>query len=182
MPRGAAEDGPTVSREVRVAGRRVIVLDGVLDAQATKHLDAHARRLPYVLNDVDSQETGYSRHWKYDLSATNHEDSPFKELGELTRGFFPDRELTLARIHFNLHQYGDVQFPHQDSGGDGVTFLLYLNREWKPSWMGETVFYENAEEPVVTEGAIIHRAGVAQRECFEPRISLALKFRGRRAR
>ena len=53
---------------------------------------------------------------------------------------------------------------------------------------GETVFYDRAGEPfhavapkpgrlLLFDGGIVHRGGVPSRKCFEPRLSVAFKFR-----
>jgi len=185
---------PIVSRDVRVGGRRLVVIDRFLSPRAAKGLHELASRRTYRLNDFDSDATAYSRHWKDEVPVEEAASSGlYAAIVDLARSLFPARGLVLNRIHYNLHQYGDVQFAHQDSSGDGVTALLFVNQRWEPSWMGETVFYEDETEPSVVvlprpgriavfEGAILHRAGVAQRECFEPRISLALKMLARPSR
>ena len=92
----------------------------------------------------------------------------------------------LARVHSNLHLYGDLQFPHLDLKG-GVTAVYFANPEWEEKWQGETIFYDDRREPLyalaprpgrlaVFQADILHRAGVPSRECFRPRISVAFKF------
>lgn len=173
------------SRRLLVAGLPVVVLDDMMEADAITELFQRARRLPYTLSDIDSDATSYARHWKHELVGAEMEARLYRGLLDIAEATLPTYEPTLKRVHYNLHLYGDVQFAHTDTNGPGLTVLLYVNDQWPLSWMGETLFYEN-DEPVVAvvpkpgrvvifDGRIVHRAGVQQRECFEPRISLALK-------
>jgi len=85
--------------------------------------------------------------------------------------------------------YGDSLNPHQDLK-EGYTLLYYANTNagWDPrKCQGETIYYTPDDDPlyavapregrvVLFEGDIRHRAGAPGRECFEPRVTLALKF------
>jgi hypothetical protein len=182
--RASAPEQPTVTRDVRVGGGRVVVLDGVLTSDAIGPFHAYASRLRYRL-DAEADDAALPRTWRCEVDLAAASRRPFTLLGELTRQFFP-RDLVLRTIRFDLHQYGDAQ-PPERGGAGGVTFLLYVNEQWDSRWMGETVFYEEPNEPsvvvlprpgraVIFDSAILHRAGVAHRECFEPRIGLTLHF------
>jgi SM-20-related protein len=108
---------------------------------------------------------------------------------ELTRQLWASTHVELARVHSNLHLYGDMQFPHTDEPG-GVTALYYANPEWDENWLAETIFYDENREPTyavapkpgrlaVFDADILHRAGVPSRQCYVSRISVAFKFRRR---
>lgn len=194
MPTRTSGPAPAVSSRDRatrahiVAGREILVFDDLFTPAEIETVHRFASRLDYCLNDYDAAGTEYSKHWKHEGIAARAAETPFFcEFVSLTFRCFPERELRLARLHFNLHLYGDLQLPHVDGDGQSVTLLYYVNQRWERNWMGETVFYESNGEPslviaprpgrvVLFEGAIEHRAGVPQRECFEPRMSIALKF------
>ena len=176
-----------VTRRLLVDERSLVVLDGLFDDRDVAALYDFLRALPYRLNDIDAEETAYSRHWKAEFPIEMAEGMPlFRSCVQAALDLSRSRALRLNRVHANLHLYGDMQFPHVDLAG-GVTALYYANPEWKESWLGETVFYDQAHEPLHTvapkpgrlaifDGDIVHRAGVPSRECFEPRISVAFKF------
>jgi SM-20-related protein len=184
-PSGDAECVTT--RRHRIGNREILVLDGLFPADVVLSLHTFLARLPYRLDDVDSAETAYSRHWKAELPLAMAMGAPvLKKCAALVSEVDSSVPLRLWRIHSNLHLYGDMQFPHFDRV-DGVTVLYYANSEWNEKWMGETIFYDDSRDPVyavapkpgrvvIFHGGILHRAGVPSRECYQARISIALKF------
>lgn len=51
---------------------------------------------------------------------------------------------TLVRCYANAHTYGVEGYLHTDSRSEGnFTTIIYLNKEWKPEWAGETVFFDH---------------------------------------
>jgi SM-20-related protein len=173
-----------VSRRETVSGKDLIVLDGLFSETYVATIYDYLRSRPYKLNDIDSAETDYARHWKHEFPLESGPPPRATIVGMIHSFFGPTQ--VLKRSHSNLTLYGDVQFPHRDSK-DGITAVYFANATWKPEWMGETTFHDDAGEPlyavaprpgrvVLFQGSIMHRAGVATRECFEPRITLAFKF------
>ena len=176
-----------VTRRIAIGSKSLVVLDGLFSPSAVASLFQFLERVPYRLNDFDSTETAYARHWKADLPVDLPSAMP--ELGtclRIARETFRSDALTLQRLHANLHLFGDAQFPHTDLSG-GVTALYYANPEWREDEFGETVFYDDAREPswtvaprpgrlAVFDADIVHRAGVPSRACYAPRISVAFKF------
>ena len=192
IPEYTAPGGPLpageVTREFSIDGRRVTVIDRVFTQDEVSALYGLLEALPYRLNDYDVEETAYSRHWKSELPAAMVAGNALFRRGlALATAWARPARIELARVHANLHLYGDMQFPHTDVAG-GTTLLYYANPAWDEKWLGETVFYDDAREPVhvvaprpgrvvIFEADTLHRAGVPSRECFQPRISLAFKFR-----
>jgi len=176
-----------VTRRVAIGQRSLIVLDGLFPERSIASLYQFLEQLQYQLFDVDSEATAYARHWNSELPLEMATGAPvLKRCVQVASDLHTPDRLRLMRAHSNLHLYGDMQFPHIDSA-DGVTAIYYANPEWKESWFGETVFYDESREPVCTvapkpgrlavfDGAIVHRAGVPSRECYVPRISVAFKF------
>ena len=56
-----------VTRDLLVAGRRLIVIDNVVSSEAATPLFEALSGLRYRLNDVDGPESSYIKHWKHDL-------------------------------------------------------------------------------------------------------------------
>lgn len=92
----------------------------------------------------------------------------------------------LIRCYANAHTYGVEGYPHTDSRRDGdVTVVVYLNKNWKREWGGETLVYEgnkivHAEIPAFNRSVIFpgnqsHCARGVTRICPEQRITLMFK-------
>ena len=94
---------------------------------------------------------------------------------------------TLLRCYTNSHTYGVEGYPHADSKRDvDYTIVIYMNREWRREWGGETTVYEDdtivhAELPKYNKGLIfpgkkIHQARSVTRVCPAQRVTLMFKF------
>ncbi|MEO7247814.1 MAG: 2OG-Fe(II) oxygenase [Novosphingobium sp.] len=186
----AKMDQPTIE-ERRFGDVRVCVIDGMFDAGMVAILHESFRRLPFKCDEYDTEETRHLPHWKFEFDLAAIDANP------LLRNFrtmicaqveclYPDRRLSLQRIHCNNHAYGDQQNAHQDIAR-GVTALYIANAAWQDDWWGETLFYDERGEPVLAvapkpgrvilfAGEIVHRGGVPSRLCFEQRLSVAFKF------
>lgn len=101
---------------------------------------------------------------------------------------FPDT--VLLRCYTNSHTYGVEGYPHTDSIRSGEqTLVIYLNREWRREWGGETMIYDgqrvaHAELPSFNQGLVFdsdryHCARGVTRICPEQRITLMFKFASR---
>jgi SM-20-related protein len=186
----AADLDRHISRRVAVDAGQIVVLDGMFSADAIGSLHTFIGKLPYHLNDTDTLETDYVKHWKSELLIPLALATPvLKECATVADAVFPGHGCVLERVHVNLMLYGDVQFPHTDAD-EGVTVLYYANPEWNEHWFGETIFYNAAREALVAvsprpgrvvafNGEMLHRAGVPSRECFVPRTTVAFKYRRR---
>ena len=178
-------------RKHDIGDNAVFVVDSLFDEQLVRMAHHFLSRLEFTLSDYDTEETKHTRHWKHELYLNNLPTIPvlpalISRIVTVTTEMHNSRKLRLKRIHCNVHLYGDLQYPHTDLK-PGVTALYFANPYWEVNWMGETVFYNREGEPLyavipkpgrllVFDGEIAHRGGVPSRECFEPRISLALKF------
>ena len=96
-------------------------------------------------------------------------------------------EIKLLRCYVNAHTYGVEGYPHTDSSRpDDRTMVLYLNKEWRREWGGETMIYAgqdivHAEIPKFNHGIIFpgnqfHVAKGVTRICPALRITLMFKF------
>lgn len=176
-----------VTREIEINGMRLMVLDGLFADADIRSLHGFLRDLPYHLDDITSDETSYTKHWKADFPRALAESTPvLRECIQTARALMVDDRYQLDRCYTNMILYGDFQGPHTDPP-EGITALYYANPEWKENWLGETIFYDGERQPAYAVGVrpgrlalfhsdIVHRAGVPSRECFEPRLSVAFTF------
>jgi hypothetical protein len=138
---------------------------------------------------------GYS-HWNKDFTkfgATNGIDVSNRlqhtELQQawdyLKTNYFPDA--TLLRCYANAHTFGVEGYPHTDSiRPSDQTIVVYLNKEWRREWGGETIIYNNdniehAEMPKFNKGLIFpgnqwHVAKAPSRICPALRMTLMFKI------
>jgi len=186
----AAADPVVTTRELD--GQQLHVIDGLFRPDVVRVVFEILKRLAFTLSDYDSEETAYLRHWKAEFEGGYHKSNPVLTMWhdaivKKALETFPRRRLAIGRIHCNNHLYGDLQHTHTDIV-PGVTALYFANPEWQEDWQGETVFYDRAGEPfhavapkpgrlLLFDGGIVHRGGVPSRKCFEPRLSVAFKFR-----
>lgn len=93
-----------------------------------------------------------------------------------------------CRIIVNGHTSGFSDYKHQDLDhyGQGLTFLLFLNDNWKPEYDGDFKIYYEEEQSIsilpslgkllIFDGSIPHRASSVSREFAGLRLSLALQY------
>ena len=97
------------------------------------------------------------------------------------------QSFTLERVYANGHTYGLDGIFHQDSFDEnGRTFLLHANLDWKNSWGGGTLFYNDTDElrtvmfqpnrGILFPGRVFHSAAPITRLCNELRITVAWKL------
>jgi SM-20-related protein len=172
-------------------GRRLFVLDHVLDAPAARKIHRYFKGLPVTLSDSDRPDTAHVKHLKHDFSEDEWQGNPaLALLSGLARTFLDQHRLScgeIYRIYANFNLHGDFQFAHED--GAGWTALAFINSRWGEDWGGELIFYPDgnsayaycvAPRPgrmVVFDGMLRHRGGAPSKLYLEARISLAIKFR-----
>lgn len=194
MSRGSQ---PRVVLRTEIDGRTLAVFDEVFDPVALTALMQELRCLGFDREERDSAATAHIRQLvaSFDL-ASIREHPIFRGARVLLEVVFPGERFTCARAYCNQISYGDMLFPHRDAqerGSRSVTLLVYGNTSWDRVWGGETIFYDDAGEiaaavlpkpgrVAVFRGAIEHRASAPQRICYEPRYTLAFKFREAGAR
>jgi SM-20-related protein len=114
----------------------------------------------------------------------------FGQMKAFAEETFATPGLRPQRLYVNSTVYGDMYYPHRDSGEDEphITVLYYANPKWSTDWGGETILYgdDGDAQMAVTprpgrilafRGAILHRGGVPTRTCFEERLTVAYKLR-----
>jgi SM-20-related protein len=134
-----------------------------------------------------SIEGGNARFWRMELSG----DAAFTAIWESVRprcealAGFP---LRVAQQYANGHTYGQGGNAHIDDRREGTfTLLYYPNPEWEEEWEGETVFYGEDREILLStrlrpnravffDSRIRHRGRCPSRACPLLRVSVAYKL------
>jgi SM-20-related protein len=175
-----------------IGGRSLYVFDDVIPNDEVKQINARFASGAFIRDELDGPERAHVRTFNADTEWSSFDGLEFQQVvTEAVSGLFPDRELELQRVHCNLTVFGDAGFPHRDCrpDRDDVTALFFVNAEWDREWGGEITFYNEHGDAVnvvtprpgrmaVFEGAIEHRVGVPNRNCYDARLSVACKFKG----
>jgi SM-20-related protein len=171
-------------------GRKLFVVDNVIEAEKIQPLWEFFRNLPYRFTDADRFDTQQYRHLGYTFDQDPVTDHPvigfFADVAtELLRG----KRLEVGRVkraYVNFNLYGDVQFVHED--GDEWTAVAFVNEVWQDDWGGELIIYDEPANHLghavvprpgrmaIFDGQLLHRGGIPSKICNEPRITLALKL------
>jgi hypothetical protein len=154
-------------------------------------LYAILRKSAFFLSDYDTPETRHLLHWKHEFALDSFAANPVYRIWHdnivaKTNEFFPNLHSKLFRVYCNNSLYGDHQHAHVDN--EDLTSLYFANAEWHYNWHGEILLYDRRGEPfyavapkpgrvLIFPGNIMHRGGVPSRACFEPRLSVAFKFK-----
>lgn len=114
--------------------------------------------------------------------------APIKLVWQTLRERYMPTVKGAIRCYVNAHTYGMDGYPHTDSKNPlDVTGVLYLNREWKREWGGETVLYRGDEIEAsiapkfnrlfVFPSASFHAARSLTRICPVARMTFVVKGR-----
>jgi SM-20-related protein len=104
-------------------------------------------------------------HWNVVLSDSKIErEEVYHEVPQCIRDlwdyiqprFMPTTPV-LVRAYSNAHTYGVEGYIHRDSKfATNQTCIIYVEKDWKPEWAGETVFFDEDEDVIK---AILPRYG-----------------------
>jgi hypothetical protein len=178
----------------RIDGREVFVVDDVVSDTRLEHLAAWFEQAPAQRLESDSGDPDL-RGWSVPLESDVVLHQPYATaiLHEVI-ACFPGETFTLQRAYCNVVSFGDVLLPHRDAREESaVTALLYVNDVWDRAWGGETLFYNDAGDAahavsprpgrlLLFRSIIEHRGTAPSRLCLRPRLTLALKLAGTKAR
>ena len=134
-------------------------------------------------------------HWNYSFVASNGLNG--LDISENLSGVIKDswdyiqekyfNDMTLVRCYTNAHTYGVEGYPHTDSRRKkDKTVVVYLNKNWKKEWGGETVLFKgddilHAELPKYNKALVFpsnewHCARGVTRVCTDLRMTLMYKM------
>lgn len=169
-------------------------IETLFPADLANKLEAYVANAPYKYGWPSNKNIGYS-HWNYSIvkgGALNGLEVADKlppllaEAWEHLQKHYLG-EQTLIRCYTNAHTFGVEGYPHTDSIREhDHTVVVYMNREWKREWGGETMLYDgynivHAELPKFNKGLVFkgnqyHTARSVSRICPELRRTLMFKF------
>jgi hypothetical protein len=173
-----------------------------IDQLATVFPDELAQRVFNVISQAEfkygwrsSTSTGYG-HWNRDygqggsengLDITHNIQEPvlLEAWQYLKTIYWPQADL--LRCYVNAHTFGVEGYPHVDSTrADDKTMVMYMNKDWRREWGGETIVYDgnriaHAELPAYNRGIVFygnqtHQARAVTRICPDARMTLMFKF------
>jgi hypothetical protein len=136
-------------------------------------------------------------HWNVDIAKGNRHNTTdvssnlpdeFANIWEQLKNKIFDDTTVLVRCYSNRHTFGTEGYIHTDTEmNNSATCVIYLDKEWKPNWGGETTFYtqDNTEiikavlpkfaRAVIFPGNINHCARSITRICPNVRTTLMFK-------
>ena len=178
----------TVGRIV-ISGRELFICDNFVDPAMVTDIGNGLKTMPFVRKEKSRPDVpGLVAVADIDAALLT-KDPLFLRLRAIAEKMFPGEVLHDMRAYINSAVYGDSYFVHRDSPEDSkdVTVLYYANLIWQPDWGGETIFYNDDNDAVlavsprpgrlvVSRAAILHRATVPTRVCYEERLTIAYKL------
>ncbi len=179
---------PRVGR-VQIEGRDLFVCDNLVDTAMVTGIGTAVKTLHYVRKEKSRPDVpGLAASADID-TALLAKDAFFLRLRAIAEKMFPGEALQDLRAYVNSAVYGDTYYMHRDCPEDSqnLTVLYYANLTWQADWGGETLFYNEDKDAVlavsprpgrlvVGRGAVLHRATVPTRGCYEERLTIAYKL------
>lgn len=179
----------TVSR-LGIGRFRVWVLDGLLNHEHISSLELFLKGAAYRRTEVATPETPHITHHAVEFSQEQTQQMGLVEPTLFAlKQFEPELLFSIHRQYCNACYFGDLLLPHRDAlpGQNDVTALWYLNAHWDLSWGGATQFFDEAAGTAIAvlprpgrlvlfDGELLHVGLAPNRQCFEPRLTLAIKL------
>lgn len=176
-------------RKFQISGRELYLGDNLVDQGLVTQVALATKQMHFLRKEKSRPDVpALAAAADFD-AATVANDPFFRHLKAIAQKMFPGETLGDVRAYVNSAVYGDSYFTHRDCLEDSrnVTVLYYVNLLWQPDWGGETVFYNDEQDAVlavspkagrvvVSRGAILHRANVPTRSCYEERLTIAYKM------
>lgn len=168
-------------------------IEQFLPKEIADELHDYVRKMKWSYGWHSNNGMGYA-HWNHDIvkaPTANGLDVSDRLSGVvldawnfIRDNYLPDH--ILLRCYANSHTYGVEGYPHTDSRRQSdTTVVIYMNRDWRREWGGETVVYdgnkiEHAELPafnraVMFNGSKWHCARGVTRICPEQRKTIMFK-------
>jgi hypothetical protein len=176
-------------RKVQISGRDLFLCDGLIDPGMATQLGIAVKGLHYQRKEKSRPDVPALASAADIEPAIVGADPFFQRLKAIAEKMFPGEVLGDLRAYVNSSVYGDSYYAHRDcpETSQNVTVLYYANLIWQTDWGGETIFYNDDEDAalavsprpgrvVVARGAILHRANVPTRSCYEERLTVAYKL------
>ena len=173
----------------------IAIFDDVLPAPIITALADEVQRQGFQYGWYANKDKGFP-HWNRNYGQTGRDrlnrDEILSELCLPVRAAWDCLSKTYAqgatviRAYANAYTFGTEGYLHTDSTvPSDVTFLLYLNREWRRDWAGETLFFDGHDvmatvlpkfnRMVVFPSIVPHVARSVSRSCSVARTIFTFK-------
>ena len=147
---------------------KIQVFDDLVPEEIYERLNRAARTVRWQFGK-STKENPHARYWHFEIAGgqkANVEDKSeivaahrvkvFGEFQNWLRSTLVPADTLVLRFYMNAHTFGSDGWPHKDTDRDDeLTGVLYLNREWRPEWCGETVIFDEAGTDI--EAAVLPR-------------------------
>jgi len=167
------------------------VIDDLAPPEATLRAHTLCASLPftrvrYGYRAAAAEPLSFGHQWVHALTEDERPLFPMAAIEATVQQLMgPSR---FGRAHLNCILPADPRYPHLDSTTDDVIVAVwFVNATWPEAWAGELIFWEGGEARhavaprpgrlVVFRGDLVHRGGVPNANCPEPRYALAVKFK-----
>ena len=175
--------------------KEILIIDDILEYVDVNYLYILCCQSKYTICNSSQSEIQKleDRRLKCDLQ-NNHPilDLFFREESKSKKMFcdyIDNKKFSYSRSYINLGVTSDVNQKHVDNKYNSRTVLYYANREWDPSWGGQTIFLDDYSKDIVKtvtpvpgrfvifDGRIPHNVlQINPRSAPSYRFTVALKF------
>ena len=136
-------------------GKEIVIIDDAIDYSDIDYFYSLCCQSSYVICNCSTQEIQglEDRRLKCDLQLNHPILECFFKPDSPTQKIFlehiPNIKYEHARSYINLGIVSDVNRIHNDNKTDNKTVLYYANRDWDPSWGGQTLFLDSSAKEVI---------------------------------
>jgi hypothetical protein len=173
-----------------VSGREIVICDNFADDATMVRVGQLLKTLTYTPNERSRPDTPPSGTAAAITDEIMGAEPFFDAMRQFGEEMFPGERFEIERVYVNNSRYGDAYFPHRDCAPNlkNVTVLYYGSLKWSSDFGGETLFFDDnfdaqfAVSPrpgriIASRGAILHKGGVPDRVCYDPRYTIAYKLK-----
>jgi len=177
-------------KDFMIGERKLRVVDGLLNAEHIKQLANALNASSYRRMEIATPKSSHIKHHSLEMTT---EQLKHLQLFDVSVAALSDFNSThkfkIFRQYCNICFYGDLLLPHRDANPEqsDITAMWYLNPHWDREWGGETLFFDESSQTsigvelvpgrlVLFDGALLHVGKSPNRQCYEGRLSLAIKF------
>jgi SM-20-related protein len=187
----SSEPNLEIKATYKINHRELVVIDDFISPNERAVLAALLADSKFTRTESSRGDTEQQLHFAAEFELKDLVDNKLlKRVTDSVSELFKNKKYEAYRVYCNMGFYGDSSFRHRDcsTNADDVTALIYANTRWEADWAGETIFFDDQSDSIYAinpkpgrivffHGAIAHRSGVPARECYEPRYTLAFKFK-----
>ena len=178
-----------MNKKIDSLGREIIIFDDLFPKAFHQYLYGFVlskKNYSLGFQDTEAIERLSHKYYTADFGVEDLEESKlFDEIYKTPMGeFIKDKQLTRATINTSVPT--QTNFPHTHI--NNLSFIYYLNLDWKPEWAGETLFYNDKcdeiefasiykpNRGILFDGAIPHTLRTQSITAPHYRFSLAMFF------